>query len=203
MLELPDCRSVRVQGQDARAPRCGTNYSRAASPHPNPPPPAGEGENDAQKTGQGQNGCLMFNPSQTESRRFFCEVFRKLRDREILSPLEAMMAAWIVQHPEYDTLLADPESALAADFSPERGDSNPFLHLAMHLSIAEQISIDQPKGVREAFTTLSRKLDSEHDAHHIMMEALGEMIWNSQRNDLPPDGNTYLTALIRKAGLKE
>jgi hypothetical protein len=142
----------------------------------------------------------MFNPSQEESRRFFCDVFRKQLEGEILTPLEAMMAAWIVQHPEYDKLLADPDKAIAADFAPERGESNPFLHLAMHLSIAEQISIDQPKGVRDAFIALSHKLDSEHEAHHIMMEALGEMIWNAQRNGLPPDGEAYVATLQHKVG---
>jgi hypothetical protein len=140
----------------------------------------------------------MFNPTQEESRRFFCNVFYKQRNGEVLTPLEAMTAAWIAQHPEYANLLTDPDKAVAADYSVERGDSNPFLHLSMHLSIAEQVSIDQPHGVRAAFIALTNKLNSEHEAHHQMMGSLGEMIWQAQRSGLPPDGAAYIAALQRK-----
>ena len=142
----------------------------------------------------------MFNPSQHEVRQFFCDVFRKQRTSEIMTPLETIAASWIAQHPEYANLLGDPEKAQAADFSVEQGDSNPFLHLSMHLSIAEQISIDQPLGVRAAFVALASKLGSEHDAHHLMMDALGEMLWNAQRSGLPPDGAAYVAQLQIKAG---
>jgi hypothetical protein len=141
----------------------------------------------------------MFNPTQQEVRQFFCDAYRKQRMGEILTPLETMAASWVAQHPEYFDLLEDADKAQAADFSIDRGDSNPFLHLSMHLSIAEQVSIDQPKGVRDAFIALATRLGSEHDAHHVMMEALGEMIWNAQRSGLPPDGDAYVTALKRKA----
>ena len=141
----------------------------------------------------------MFNPTQEEVRRFFCDAYRKHRAGEILTPLEAIAAGWLVQHPEYESLLSDVEKSLAADFSVERGESNPFMHLSMHLSIAEQVSIDQPKGVRAAFSALAKRLGSEHEAHHQMMEALGEMIWNAQRSGLPPDGDAYIAALMHKA----
>ncbi|HEY4541421.1 MAG TPA: DUF1841 family protein [Noviherbaspirillum sp.] len=141
----------------------------------------------------------MFTPSQHDVRRFFCETHRKMRANEILTPLEAIARDWIIQHPEYDDALTQVEDALAADYSVERGQSNPFLHLAMHLSIAEQLSIDQPPGIRAAFEALAQRLGSEHDAHHQMMECLGEMIWQSQRSCLPPDGAAYLEC-IRKRG---
>lgn len=140
----------------------------------------------------------MFNPSQQDVRRFFCEAFRKQRANEILTPLEAIARDWIIQHPEYADALADPEAALAADYSVERAQSNPFLHLSMHLSIAEQISIDQPPGIRAAFTGLAHRLGSEHDAHHEVMECLGEMIWRSQRSGLPPDGEAYIECIRKK-----
>src|SRR5438128_7896976 len=89
----------------------------------------------------------MFTPSQHDVRRFFCETYRKHRANEILTPLEAIAADWVVQHPEYHDTLSDVEAALAADYPVEQGQSNPFLHLSMHLSIAEQISIDQPPGI--------------------------------------------------------
>lgn len=140
----------------------------------------------------------MFNPSQHDVRRFFCEVHRKDRANEILTPLEAVARDWVAQHPEYAGTLADAEAALAADYSVERGAANPFLHLSMHLSIAEQVSIDQPPGIRAAHTALAQRLGSEHEAHHQIMECLGEMIWNSQRSGLPPDGTAYIDCVKRR-----
>lgn len=141
----------------------------------------------------------MFNPSQQEVRQFFCTAWRKHQDKAILTPLEAVARDWIVQHPEYTPDLSDPEAALSADYSVERAQSNPFLHLAMHLSITEQVSIDQPPGIRAAFTRLSRQMDSEHDAQHVLMECLGQMLWTSQRSGLPPDADAYLECIRRHA----
>lgn len=140
----------------------------------------------------------MFTPSQDDVRRFFCETWRKHDAREILTPLEAIARDWVMQHPEYTRDFSDAERALSANYSVEQGAPNPFLHLSMHLSIAEQISIDQPPGIRAAFQALARRLDSEHDAHHQIMECLGEMIWQSQRSGLPPDGATYIECVRRR-----
>lgn len=137
----------------------------------------------------------MFTPSQHDVRRFFCETFRKQQTNQILTPMEAIARDWIIQHPEYDAELKDIEAALAMDYSVESGQANPFLHLSMHLSIAEQISIDQPPGIRAAYTALAQRLGSEHDAHHQVMECLGEMIWASQRSGLPPDGAAYIECI--------
>lgn len=139
----------------------------------------------------------MFTPSQHDVRRFFCETFRKQQANEILTPLEAIARDWIVQHPEYVDALKDVEAALAADYSVESGQSNPFLHLSMHLSIAEQISIDQPPGIRAAYQALAQRI-GEHDAHHQVMECLGEMIWASQRSGLPPDGAAYIECIRKR-----
>jgi hypothetical protein len=140
----------------------------------------------------------MFTPSSHDVRRFFCEVFRKHYAKEVLTPLEAMALDWVLVHPEYEDSLKDVEKAIARDYSVEGGEANPFLHLSMHLSIAEQVSIDQPRGIRAASEALTRKLDSPHDAHHIIMECLGEMIWNSQRRGVPPDGEAYVEAVKRR-----
>lgn len=140
----------------------------------------------------------MFTPSQDDVRRFFCETFRKHEAREILTPLEAIARDWVAQHPEYATAFADVESALIKDYSVEQGIENPYLHLSMHLSIAEQISIDQPLGIRAIYEALARRLGSEHAAHHQIMECLGEMIWRSQRDGLPPDGAAYIDCIRRR-----
>ncbi|MES2261419.1 MAG: DUF1841 family protein [Pseudomonadota bacterium] len=139
----------------------------------------------------------MFNPSSDDVRRFFCDVLRKHQQQELLSPIEAMALDWVLQHPEYHAALADVDAALARDYSVEGAQANPFLHLSMHLSIDEQISIDQPRGIRAASTELTLRLDSAHEAHHKIMECLGEMIWNAQRNGTPPDGEAYIEAVRR------
>ncbi|MGV2289514.1 DUF1841 family protein [Trinickia sp. YCB016] len=142
----------------------------------------------------------MFNPSRDEVRSFFIDTWRKQRAGEILTPLEAIAADWIVEHPEYHDALADTEgSAAAADYSPERGQTNPFLHLSMHLAISEQLSIDQPPGIRAAHERLAARLGSTHDAQHAIMECLGETIWEAQRNNTPPDSDAYLARIERRA----
>lgn len=141
----------------------------------------------------------MFAPSQLEVRRFFCATYRKLRAGMPLVPMEAIAAQWIDEHPEYHAELADEEAALAAVYTVEEGRTNPFLHLSMHLTLAEQQSIDQPRGVRQAIELLAAKRQSLHEAHHAAMECLGEMIWASQRSGLPPDGHAYLDCVRQKA----
>ena len=141
----------------------------------------------------------MFAPSQHDVRRFFCETAAKLRDGRPLTPLEALAAQWINEHPEYRADLADVDAAIATSYSVEDGRTNPFLHLAMHLSISEQLSIDQPHGIRQAFELLAARRGSAHAAQHEVMECLGEMMWNSQRSGLPPDGEAYIDCVRRRA----
>ncbi|KAF7962968.1 hypothetical protein AWV80_15585 [Cupriavidus sp. UYMU48A] len=141
----------------------------------------------------------MFNPSREEVRRFFCDAWQKQLSGGVLTPLEAIAVDWIGEHPEYHALLADTEGALAQDYTPEQGQTNPFLHLSMHLSISEQVSIDQPPGIRKAYETLVQWLDSPHEAQHQVMECLGEMLWQAQRSGLPPDGAQYVDSVRRRA----
>ncbi|OYV01882.1 MAG: hypothetical protein CFE45_02860 [Burkholderiales bacterium PBB5] len=141
----------------------------------------------------------MFQPSQNDVRQFFCEVWRKHRDGLPLTPMEATAQPWVVEHAEYHADLADLGAALAAVYTVEDGRTNPFLHLSMHLSIAEQCSIDQPTGIRQAVQLLAAKRNSLHQAHHEVMECLGEMIWASQRSGLPPDGPAYIDAVRQRA----
>ena len=141
----------------------------------------------------------MFQPSQHDVRRFFCETRRKQVLALPLTPMEAIAADWVAEHPEYHADLADLEAALAASYSVEDGRTNPFLHLAMHLSIAEQCGIDQPTGIRQAVALLAARRQTLHAAHHEVMECLGEMVWTSQRSGLPPDGQAYLEAVRKRA----
>lgn len=141
----------------------------------------------------------MFSPSQHDVRRFFCDAYGKQRAGAPLTPLEALAADWIAEHPEYHADLADAEAAVAASYAVEDGRTNPFLHLSMHLSISEQVGIDQPPGIKQAFELLAAKRGSAHAAQHEVMECLGEMIWASQRSGLPPDGEAYIANIRRRA----
>ncbi len=141
----------------------------------------------------------MFQPNQQDVRRFFCGILRKQRAGLPLTPMEAVAASWVDQHPEYHGDLADEEVALERVYAVEEGRTNPFLHLSMHLSISEQCSIDQPSGIRQAVELLAARRSSLHEAHHEVMECLGEMIWTSQRSGLPPDGHAYIDAVRRRA----
>ncbi len=141
----------------------------------------------------------MFQPSQNDVRRFFCQTWQQQRDGAVLSAMQGLAAGWIGQHPEYHLALADEAAALAAVYQVEDGKTNPFLHLSMHLSISEQCSIDQPSGIRQAVELLVARRGDLHAAHHEVMECLGEMVWASQRSGLPPDGHAYLDAVRRRA----
>lgn len=140
----------------------------------------------------------MFAPSQHDVRRFFCAAWRKRRDGAAMDAMETLAALWIGEHPEYDADLSDVDAALAASYHVDDARTNPFLHLAMHLSISEQCSIDQPAGIRAAVEALASRLDSLHEAHHQTMECLGEMIWSSQRSGAPPDAAAYLDCVRRR-----
>lgn len=141
----------------------------------------------------------MFQPSQHDVRRFFCTVRRKRREALPLTPIEAQAATWVDAHPEYHAELDDLDAALAAIYTVEDGRTNPFLHLSMHLSISEQVSIDQPAGIRQAVELLAARCGSLHAAQHEVMECLGEMVWAAQRSGLPPDGHAYLDCVRRRA----
>jgi hypothetical protein len=141
----------------------------------------------------------VFQPSQNDVRRFFCGAYARWRAGLPLEPMQALAARWIEQHPEYHAELADEAAALEAVYTVEEGRTNPFLHLSMHLSIDEQLAIDQPTGIRQAVQLLTARRGSLHAAQHEVMECLGEMVWASQRSGLPPDGHAYLEAVRRRA----
>jgi len=141
----------------------------------------------------------MFNPSKDDVRRFFCDAWAKAQRHELLSPIETIAVDWVNEHPEYHADLANLDEALARDYAVDEGRTNPFLHLAMHLSIEEQVSIDQPPGIRQAFGLLASRHDSRHQAMHEVMECLGEALWNAQRQGAPIDGLAYVESIQQRA----
>jgi len=139
----------------------------------------------------------MFDPSREQARALFFDAWAKYRDRKPLAGLESVALEVILLHPEYHDLLGDPEGHLARDYAPEAGRTNPFLHMSLHLAIEEQLSIDQPPGIRTEFERIALARDDRHAALHALLECLGETLWRAQRDGAPPDAAAYLECLRR------
>jgi len=142
----------------------------------------------------------MFNPTRGQAREFLFDLWAKHRAGVVLTPLESVALDVILQHPEYHAVLEDRERFLDRDWKPEGGETNPFLHLQMPLAMQQQLSIDQPPGIRAAVAALERRAGSAHDARHAVMDCLAEMIWQAQRNGAPFDNAAYLDCLAKKGG---
>jgi len=143
----------------------------------------------------------MFNPSREQVRHFFCDAWRKHQERLPLVGAEVAAADLAARHPEYHALLADADGALDKEWTPEGGEMNPFLHLSLHLAIHEQLSIDQPPGIRAAFERLVGRLD-RHDAEHVLLEKLAETVWQAQRSGGQLDAEAYVEAVRRASSLR-
>lgn len=141
----------------------------------------------------------MFDPSRDQARQFFVEAWRKHKNREVLTQLEIIAADLVAHHPEYHGLLDDADG-IHKDFSVDDGQINPFLHLSLHLAIEEQLSINQPPGIREAFEQCQARHGDRHAALHDVLECLGETIWRAQRDNAPLDGLTYVECVRKHAG---
>lgn len=140
----------------------------------------------------------MFNPTRDQVRDFFFETWRKYRAGAPLEGLETVALQVLLLHPEYHKLLEDRERSAAREYFPEAGETNPFLHLSLHLALEEQLSIDQPPGVAQRFGDLLAKSGDRHDALHEAIDCLGEMVWRSQKDKAPPDAGLYLECLEKK-----
>ncbi len=140
----------------------------------------------------------MFNPTRDESRAFLFDLWGKHLAGAPLTALESMALSVVLEHPEYHAVLVDRERYLDHDWKPEGGETNPFLHLMMHVAIEEQVSIDHPPGIRAAVQALAAKRGSMHEARHDVMECLAEVIWQAQRNSMGFDNILYLDCLARK-----
>ena len=129
----------------------------------------------------------------------FFTAWRKYQANEIAEPLEQLIIQIIQQHPEYHALLADEEANLERDYTPEMGQTNPFLHMAMHIGIQEQLASRRPDGITACYMELLRVYSNPHEVEHQMMECLAEMMWQSQRNGTLPNEAAYLECLRNRS----
>ena len=133
----------------------------------------------------------MFSSDRSAQRKFLAKSWEKYKTNQLLEPLELQLAKIIEKHPEYQEIINN----LDTEYFPEQGKINPFLHINLHLSLQDQISLDQPKGIKEIYNSLVKKIKDTHRVEHIMMEQIAEMIFNSQKNNKPMDQEQYLRSL--------
>jgi hypothetical protein len=138
----------------------------------------------------------MFNPSRDEVRETFFAAWRKYRAGLPLVGIEALALDVILLHPEYHDTLDHPERSRERDYVDE---SNPFLHMSLHVALEEQLSIDQPPGIVQRFDNLVRRFHDRHEALHQALECLAETVWRAQRDQAPPDATAYLECLAERA----
>lgn len=137
----------------------------------------------------------MFYQNRDDTRGMFFKAWAKTLKGEALQPLEQQIVDVITMHPEYHALLAQPEDCAALDFAASQGQSNPFLHMGLHIALQEQLSTDQPQGIRDIYQQVLRKSTDRHQCEHRIMECLAQAIWEAQQHQQPPDLTSYLACL--------
>ncbi|MGZ8982850.1 MAG: DUF1841 family protein [Methylotenera sp.] len=142
----------------------------------------------------------LFNPSRDQVRQFFFDTWAKFKQKSNLSDLEKIAVEVIQMHPEYHAILDSPDRYMNQQYFPELGETNPFLHLSLHLSVIEQISINQPIGITQVYDKLRQQYNDTHLAQHDLLDCLAETIWQAQRNNAPLDVTNYLDLLKQKSG---
>ena len=138
---------------------------------------------------------MLFSNDRTELRQVFFNAWQKNIKSLPLEPMEQIIVNVLNLHPEYQAFFEQLDSNIDKDFSPEMGQTNPFLHLSMHIAIHEQLSVNQPVGIADAFNKLMNRTKDPHETEHIMMDCLGEMIWKAQRNNTAPDEKLYFQCI--------
>ncbi|PHS23643.1 MAG: hypothetical protein COA83_09465 [Methylophaga sp.] len=136
----------------------------------------------------------MFDQNRQQLRQMYHDTWQKKQANASLSALESMIAQVISEHAEYHKIF-NSDASLEQDYFVEDGQTNPFLHMGLHLSLHEQISTNRPTGIRDLYQQLRAKFGNTHDAEHQMMECLTESLWIAQRNKQTPSESDYLIAL--------
>lgn len=142
----------------------------------------------------------LYNPSRDQARQFLFDAWAKFKQSLPLTDLEKIAVEVIQMHPAYHVILNAPERYMQQQYFPEMGETNPFLHLSLHLSVIEQIAINQPIGIKAVYEVLKKNHGDQHAAQHEVLECLAETIWYSQRNNLPLDSAHYLNLLNQRIG---
>lgn len=136
----------------------------------------------------------MFGNDRSALRRQFSSTWQKFQAKQPLTPLENQLVTVIQNHPEYHTVLHQ-DKALEREYHPEQGETNPFLHMALHLAVAEQVATDRPSGIHHIYQSLLLQQQNTHAVEHLVMDCLAEQLWLAQQHQQPPDEIRYLECL--------
>lgn len=138
---------------------------------------------------------MIYGQDRQELRQMYADAWRKAVAGQVLSALESQIATVIEDHPEYVRVVQDEQPE--AGFSPEGGQTNPFLHMGLHLALRDQLAVDRPPGIRAAFRSVAKRADDRHTAEHRVIECLAETLWEAQRDNRMPDEAAYLERVRR------
>jgi len=138
---------------------------------------------------------MIFGQDRNELRQMYFDAWRKSKLGDLLSPLEAQIATVIEDHPEYQAMMSDEQ--LDKSFTPEGGETNPFLHMGLHLAVREQIATDRPAGIAALFNAILVKSGDSHTTEHKVLECLAETLWDAQNSNAMPDEQAYLERIRR------
>lgn len=139
----------------------------------------------------------LYGQDRTDIRDVFFNAWAKYNSGETLQGAECTIVHVALQHPEYHDVLSNRDKYSDRDYHVDGEETNPFLHMGMHVTIIEQISLDKPEGVRPRFGQLLHKIGHEHEVQHRMMECLGQWLWQAQQSNSPPSEQDYLDCLQR------
>lgn len=137
---------------------------------------------------------MIFGQDRNELRQMYADAWQKHVAQSPLTPLEAQIVDVVANHPEYHDAVA---GNIDTDYTPDGGQTNPFLHMGLHLGIQEQIATDRPSGIRRIFEALAANTGGTHEAEHQMIDCLAETLWEAQRQNGAPDEGLYMERLRR------
>jgi hypothetical protein len=135
---------------------------------------------------------MIFGQDRDELRTMYKDAWQKHQDKRPMTALESQIAAVVAEHPEYHHAVS---KNLDMDYTVEGAETNPFLHMGLHLGIREQIATNRPAGIRAVFEQLAARDGDAHTAEHRMIDCLAEILWEAQRAGRPPDEMRYLENL--------
>lgn len=138
---------------------------------------------------------MMYSDTNPEHyRKQFIDAYLKAQNKMPMTPLEQQIAQVVIDHPEYHKDFLSPD-ILHAEFLPEHNQSNPFLHLSLHLAIRDQIQTNRPFGIQALFKKHVEKSQDALETEHVFMDCLAQALWESSRQQCPPNETDYLEKL--------
>jgi Domain of unknown function (DUF1841) len=138
---------------------------------------------------------VLYGRDRIDIREVFFRAWQDYRKQLPLEGIAKLIVAVAINHPEYRASLENREQYQDKDYTPEHGETNPFLHMGMHITLEEQIATDKPVGIQRLYQQIRQRLNDEHEAQHAMMDCLGDILWQAQQENKPPDEQVYLQCL--------